>query len=134
MYKMHPKKQWKSRLYITVASVFFVSCIVISALIAFKDNIVFFVEPTELLNMQDKENKELRLGGLVQKDSIQNKDMFHLEFVLTDKKSDIIVVYSGRTPMLFKEGSGAIVKGMLKEGKFYAEELLAKHDENYTPK
>ena len=106
---------------------------------AVRDNIIFFVTPTELTQQLEKyNNKIIRLGGIVKNYSVKksnHKSLDNLiEFTITDLKNEIIVMYDGAIPGLFKEGSGAIVQGKIQGNIFQAKELLAKHDENYMPK
>ena len=99
-----------------------------------KDNIVYFLSPTEIYNKSDiKFDKKIRIGGLVKLNSIK-KDGSKINFVITDLKNEIIVTYKGLVPNLFSEEKGVIAEGKLKDKKFFiADKILAKHDENYMP-
>lgn len=102
--------------------------------IAFQENMVYFVTPTELL-AKSQYNRSIRLGGLVEKGSVL-KDVSTLTttFVVTDTSQKVKVFYTGVVPDLFREGQGVIVDGLLDpSGVFQATRLLAKHDENYMP-
>ena len=126
---MTPKKK---RFYI-LFSVFSFFCFIVGAiLIALQDNIVFFYTPSELLQKNLKQNEKIRLGGLVEENSVIRNDI-KISFIVTDLKESIEVNYIGILPDLFREGQGVIVKGYLKKNMFEATEVLAKHDENYMP-
>ena len=99
-----------------------------------KDNIVYFLSPTEIYNKSDiKFDKKIRVGGLVKLNSIK-RDGNKINFIITDLKNEIIVTYKGLVPNLFSEEKGVIAEGKLKDKKFFvADKILAKHDENYMP-
>ena len=107
------------------------------ALSAFRDNLVFFVSPTDLAH-QAGTQRTVRLGGLVEQGSVkrQTDDGKPLAlFRVTDGASAVTVSYAGVLPDLFREGQGVVVLGKLEPGgTFQASEVLAKHDENYMPK
>ena len=126
---MTPKRK---RFYIIflIFSVF--SFLIGTVLIVLQDNILFFYTPSELTEKNINISKKIRLGGLVQENSIKRKDT-KVNFIITDFKKKIKVSYIGILPDLFREGQGVIVKGYLKNNIFEATEVLAKHDENYMP-
>ena len=126
---MTPKKK---RFYILFSAFSFFCFIVGAILIALQDNIVFFYTPSELLQKNLKQNEKIRLGGLVEENSVIRNDI-KISFIVTDLKESIEVNYIGILPDLFREGQGVIVKGYLKKNMFEATEVLAKHDENYMP-
>ena len=104
-------------------------------LMALKENIIYFYTPNELKkkygNVKNIENK-IRIGGLVLEDSIvinKNESIFEI----TDKKDNIKVFFKGQLPDLFREGQGIVAEGILKDNKLIANQVLAKHDENYMP-
>ncbi len=99
-----------------------------------EDNLVYFFSPTEINNKMDISYKEkIRVGGLVKENSI-NKDETSINFIITDLKNEIIVLYSGSIPNLFSEGKGVVAEGKLKDKKLLiADKIIAKHDENYMP-
>ncbi|MAH53574.1 MAG: cytochrome c maturation protein CcmE [Candidatus Pelagibacter sp.] len=99
-----------------------------------EENIVYFFTPSEIYNKQNISfNKTIRIGGLVKENSI-SKEQNSVRFIITDFKKEIIVSYSGLIPNLFSEGKGVIAEGELKDKKYFiAENILAKHDENYMP-
>jgi len=100
---------------------------------AFEDNIVFFYSPSELKAKQLEPDQRLRLGGLVEEDSMEQIAGGTVLFRVTDTANVITVRYTGILPDLFREGQGVIAEGRLKGGEFVADEVLAKHDENYMP-
>jgi cytochrome c-type biogenesis protein CcmE len=104
----------------------------------FRENMLFFVTPSELALLPGshptKTEKRFRLGGLVKTGSIQ-KNGIDIIFTVTDEKSAVTTVhYHGIAPELFRDNQGVIAEGILKNGIFEAERLLAKHDERYMPK
>ena len=98
-----------------------------------EENIVYFQSPSEIKNISEFEKKKIRIGGMVKKNSIlMNKD--EINFIITDFKNEINVIYSGAVPNLFEEGKGVVAEGFLKDRNFFlASKILAKHDENYMP-
>ena len=113
----------------------FISAILITFLVinSLKENVVYFKSPTDIKNLNRIESKKIRVGGMVKKNSIEIEDK-NLKFVITDFKNEIIVTFSGAVPNLFEEGKGVVAEGYLKDRKYLkAEEILAKHDENYMP-
>ena len=122
----------KKRFYILFSAFSFFCFIVGTILIVLQDNILFFYTPTEILQKNPNQNKKLRLGGLVQENSVIKKNI-KTQFVVTDLKTSITVTYQGILPDLFREGQGVIANGYLKGKTFEATEVLAKHDENYMP-
>jgi cytochrome c-type biogenesis protein CcmE len=99
---------------------------------ALKSNIVYFISPSELINSNNI-NQKLRLGGLVEEDSIIINGKL-VKFRITDGNKSVLVQYNGILPDLFKEKQGVIVEGEFDSLIFNANNLLAKHDENYIPK
>ena len=98
-----------------------------------EENVVFFKSPSEIKTLAEIQNKKIRVGGMVKKNSISvvSKEM---KFIITDFKSEISVTYSGVIPNLFEEGKGVVAEGYLKDKNFFfATKILAKHDENYMP-
>jgi cytochrome c-type biogenesis protein CcmE len=102
---------------------------------AFRSNLVFFYSPTQVADKEAPVNKTFRLGGLVEKGSLKRlPDGLTVSFVVTDTGKSIPVRYKGILPDLFKEGKGVVAQGRLEaDGIFQAQEVLAKHDENYMP-
>ena len=109
---------------------------VLSAFLIIKsleENVVFFKSPTEIKALSEINEKKIRIGGMVKKDSISiiSKE---INFIVTDFKNEINVVYSGVVPNLFSEEKGVVAEGYLKDKNFFlATKILAKHDENYMP-
>ena len=98
-----------------------------------EENVVYFQSPSEIKELLEVKKKKIRVGGMVKNDSISIKTK-ELEFIITDFKSEINVVYSGAIPNLFEEGKGVVAEGFLKDKNFFiATKILAKHDENYMP-
>jgi len=101
---------------------------------AFKENMMFFITPSDLLVEQSTTDKAYRLGGLVKQGSVQHTaGSMTVRFVVTDMKHELPVSYTGVLPDLFREGQGVIARGKIVSGTFLADEVLAKHDENYMP-
>ncbi len=105
------------------------------ALQALDQNIMFFLTPTEVLEGKAPKNKLFRMGGMVVNGSVARPgDGLTVKFDLTDNERQVTVRYAGILPDLFREGQGIIANGRLDDsGDFIAEEVLAKHDENYMP-
>ena len=99
---------------------------------AFQSNLVFFYSPTQVAAHEAPPNRSFRLGGLVEKGTVQ-RDGVHVSFIVTDTAKSVPVRYEGILPDLFKEGKGVVAQGQLQDGVFVAREVLAKHDENYMP-
>lgn len=102
---------------------------------AFKQNMVFFFTPTQVFSGEAPKGRSFRIGGMVEDGSLKRQpDGVTVTFVVTDTAQKLPVTYKGILPDLFKEGKGVVAQGKLdNEGKFVAEEVLAKHDENYMP-
>ena len=98
-----------------------------------EENVVYFQSPSEIKKISEFEKKKIRVGGMVKKNSI-SFNMNEINFIITDFKNEINVVYSGAVPNLFEEGKGVVAEGILKDKNFFlASKILAKHDENYMP-
>lgn len=102
---------------------------------AFKDNMNLFVTPSDVVAGKAPSGRSFRLGGMVEAGSVQRQaDGVTVSFVVTDMVRKVPVSYKGILPDLFKEGKGVITQGKLgPDGRFMAQEVLAKHDENYMP-
>jgi len=102
---------------------------------AFRNNLVFFFSPTQVAAKEAPINRTFRVGGLVQEGTLKrDPDGLTVRFIVTDTAQSIPVVYKGILPDLFKEGRGCVAQGKLSsDGVFTAEQVLAKHDENYMP-
>jgi cytochrome c-type biogenesis protein CcmE len=102
---------------------------------AFRDSIVFFNSPSDVLERHVGPGTRMRLGGLVKTGSVVRSDGLRVRFEVTDGKSEIPVAYHGVLPDLFREGQGVVAEGALdRAGTFDADTILAKHDETYMPK
>lgn len=125
----------KKRLWFIVAGVALVAAAVGLVLFALKNNVSLYFTPTQVFNKEAPQGRSFRIGGLVEKGSVQReKDGLTVHFNITDTVRTMPVVYKGILPDLFKEGKGVVAQGKLETGDvFHAEEVLAKHDENYMP-
>ncbi|SFV39175.1 cytochrome c maturation protein CcmE [Hyphomicrobium facile] len=104
-------------------------------LFALKDSIVFFHTPSDIVEKGVPPGQRIRLGGLVEHGSVVRGQGTTITFKVTDTLRDIPVTFTGVLPDLFKEGQGVVAEGMLDgEGRFKADSVLAKHDENYMPR
>tara|TARA_B100000579_G_scaffold146794_1_gene119109 strand:- start:263 stop:685 length:423 start_codon:yes stop_codon:yes gene_type:complete len=119
---------------------FFILLIFLSAILtiflvikALEENVVYFKSPTEIKNLSELENKKIRVGGMVKKNSIKTNDS-EINFIITDFKNELLVSFKGSVPNLFEEGKGVVAEGFLKDRSYLrAIKILAKHDENYMP-
>ena len=98
-----------------------------------EENVVYFQSPSQVNSSVELNKKKIRIGGMVKKDSISvNAD--EINFIITDFKNEINVIYKGAIPNLFEEEKGVVAEGILKDRNFFsATKILAKHDENYMP-
>lgn len=100
---------------------------------AFQSNLVFFFTPTQVMSREAPQARTFRLGGMVEQGSVQ-RDGLQVRFLVTDTQRAVPVRYQGILPDLFQEGKGVVAQGrMTDDGTFLAQEVLAKHDENYMP-
>lgn len=102
---------------------------------AFQSNLVFFFSPSQIAANEAPRDRAFRVGGLVESGSLQREsDGLTVRFVVTDTAKTVPVVYKGMLPDLFQEGKGVVAQGKLgSDGQFRADQVLAKHDENYMP-
>jgi len=101
---------------------------------AFRSNLVFFFTPTQVAKGEAPLDRAFRIGGLVESGSLRREpDGVTAHFRVTDKAQTIPVTYKGLLPDLFKEGKGVVAQGRLNNNVFVADQVLAKHDENYMP-
>jgi cytochrome c-type biogenesis protein CcmE len=113
----------------------FLSVVLTSFLIfkSLEENVVYFKSPTEVKNLAELENKKIRVGGMVKKNSIKTNDL-EISFIITDFQNELIVSFKGSVPNLFEEGKGVVAEGFLGDRNYLkATKILAKHDENYMP-
>ena len=125
----------KVKLRILFVSLLLVSLVLSIFLIlkSLEENVVYFLSPTEISNLNEIKNNKIRIGGMVKDQSITINSE-NISFVITDFKNEINVSYSGTVPNLFQEGKGVVAEGFLKDKSFLiADKILAKHDENYMP-
>ena len=117
-------------LFLFIATLILTIFLVLKAL---EENVVYFLSPTEIKNLNETTTEKIRVGGMVKDQSIKiNSDK--INFIITDFKNEINVTYSGIVPNLFQEGKGVVAEGILRDKNYFkAEKILAKHDENYIP-
>ena len=126
-------KRKYQRLYMVLGALIAVALGAAMMLLAFEDSVVFFYSPSDIKEGRATINQRIRVGGLVEVDSVQKKDT-QVIFIVTDTVERLEVTFNGILPDLFREGQGIIAEGkLIKIGKFQASEVLAKHDENYMP-
>lgn len=128
-------KSRHKRLAFIIAGLAALSIAAALVLNAFRSNLVFFYTPTQVANGEAPRNTSFRIGGLVEQGSLKRaENSLEAHFVVTDTAKRMEVVYSGILPDLFKEGKGVVAQGKLgDDGVFRADNVLAKHDENYMP-
>ncbi len=102
---------------------------------AFRSNLVFFFSPSQVVSKEAPVSRTFRIGGLVEDGTLKREsDGLTVRFTVTDTANSIPVVYKGILPDLFKEGRGCVAQGRIgSDGVFYADQIMAKHDENYMP-
>jgi len=129
---MTPRRR---RLALVVGIVAGVSIAGALALSAFRENVTFFFDPTQVAAGQVPAGERFRLGGMVTQGSLHRAPgSLEVQFVVSDFSHDVPVSYTGVLPDLFREGAGVVAHGRLrKDGTFVADEVLAKHDEKYMP-
>ena len=127
-------KKVKSRIIFLVLLALLATVVIFFILKSLEENVVYFFSPSEIYDKPNITfNEKIRIGGLVKEDSIV-KEQTSIKFIITDLKREIIVSYSGPLPNLFSEGKGVVAEGELRDKKYFvANEILAKHDENYMP-
>ena len=117
-------------LVLVLASVILTVFLVLQSL---KENVIYFQSPSEIKSLVELEKKKIREGGMVKEQSVFINSN-EVNFIITDYKNEINVIYSGAVPNLFAEGKGVVVEGFLKDKDYFlATKILAKHDENYMP-
>jgi cytochrome c-type biogenesis protein CcmE len=129
---MKPRHKKLTIIIMSVAALGLAATLVLDA---FQSNLVFFFSPSQVAANEAPRGKSFRIGGLVEEGSVKRQsDGVTVSFIVTDTAKDIPVVYTGILPDLFKEGKGVVAQGKLSsDGVFRADEVLAKHDENYMP-
>ena len=127
---MHPHR--RKRLFNIILVLLFSTSGIGLILYSLNTNLDYFFTPTELTKINIPEDKRIKIGGMVLENSVV-REQSKVIFIVTDYKNYIEVVYEGIVPDLFKEGSGVVALGFMQNETFYAQEVLAKHDENYMP-
>ena len=123
----------KLRLFFIILLLITLTLSIFLILKSLEENVVYFQSPSEIKNIAEFEKKKIRIGGMVKKNSV-SMNMNEINFIITDFKNEISVIYSGVVPNLFEEGKGVVAEGFLKDRNFFlASKILAKHDENYMP-
>ena len=122
------KKRLLSIFFVFLFSVLGVSLILYSL----NSNLDYFFTPSEIKEVDIPPKKRIKIGGMVLEGSV-DRNALDISFTITDYENSIVVLFEGIVPDLFKEGSGVVALGYLNDEIFYAEEVLAKHDENYMP-
>jgi len=125
----------RKRLVAVIAILAGVGAATALAMLAFQDNLLYFYNPSQVMAGEAPTDRTFRIGGMVTQGSLQRTEgTLKVQFVVTDYKHSIPVNYEGLLPDLFREGQGIIAHGRLTDaGGFVADEVLAKHDENYMP-
>jgi len=123
------------KLAIIIGGVAGLSIVAALVLNAFQSNLVFFFSPSQIVSGEAPQGRSFRLGGMVEEGSVKrDTDGLTVQFKVTDTAQSIPVTYKGILPDLFKEGKGVVTEGKLgADGVFRADQVLAKHDENYMP-
>lgn len=129
------RRQRRNRLYMVIFIVIGIGIATALTLNAFRQNILFFFTPTQVVAGEAPVGHPFRIGGLVAENSVERADgSLEVRFNVTDTVNSVSVTYEGILPDLFREGQGIVTKGELDpNGVFIASEVLAKHDENYMP-
>lgn len=127
------KPRHKKFIYIIVALAILGGAVGL-VLYALKNNVSLFFTPTQVFNKEAPQGRHFRIGGLVEEGSVKRQpDGLTVNFMVTDTAHSMQVVYKGLLPDLFKEGKGVVAQGKLgADNVFVADEVLAKHDENYV--
>lgn len=128
---MKPKHQ--RLIFIAISMVFLVTAALFT-MQAFRQNIVFYFSPSELAKQHPKPTGVIRVGGLVETNSIKDIGNDAIEFSVTDGTASLIITYTGMLPTLFREGQGVVAEGSITDARYFkASRVLTKHDENYMP-
>ena len=126
-------KKVKLRALFLIALILSLTLIVFLVLNSLKENVVYFLSPTEIKTLNEVKKDKIRVGGMVKKSSI-NIINDEIIFIITDFQNEINVTYSGLVPNLFQENKGVVAEGFLEDKNYFkAIKILAKHDENYMP-
>lgn len=130
---MHPLR--KQRLYVVLSILLGTAVATFLVFKGLSENINLFYSPSDLKKEKIGVFNQIRVGGMVKKDSINKENnSLKISFVITDFEEDLLITYEGMLPDLFSEEAGIVANGKINdEGIFIANEVLAKHDENYMP-
>ena len=124
----------RKRLFVVLGILGGVAASVSLAVMASRENIMFYFDPTQVVEGKAPLAKRFRIGGMVVKGSVDRKPGdLRVRFILSDFAHEVPVEYTGVLPDLFREGQGIIAHGTMNGGAFVADEVLAKHDEKYMP-
>jgi len=129
---MTPRKKRIAIVFLIIIGMSIAAALILTA---FEKNLLYFYSPTQIAAGEAPEVRAFRVGGLVLEGSVErDAESLDVQFVLTDTINQVTVAYDGILPDLFREGQGMVANGRLDDhGIFQAEEVLAKHDENYMP-
>ena len=126
---MKPRQQRMLAVGLAVAGVAIAAGLTLRA---FKDNMMFFIEISDVIAGEYPKERNFRIGGLVVEGSLERAEgSLDMAFLVTDTRCDLTVTYSGELPDLFREGQGVVAHGRMNDDVFVADRILAKHDENY---
>jgi cytochrome c-type biogenesis protein CcmE len=125
----------RKRIFLVLGLVAGVAIAAVLALQAFRSNVMYYFDPTQVAAGQVKAGQRFQLGGMVEAGSVKRQSgSLEINFVVTDFQHQLPVRYTGVLPDLFKENSGVVAHGRIDaSGTFIADEVVAKHDENYMP-
>ncbi|TVQ55698.1 MAG: cytochrome c maturation protein CcmE [Rhodobacteraceae bacterium] len=124
----------KRRIALLAAAAVLMSSATALAVVAFRDSMVYFMPPTDMLASDVAPTRRLRVGGKVVEGSVVRGEGAEVSFRVTDYESDVSVHFNGVLPDLFREGQSIVAEGYFRDGRFDATEVLAKHDEQYMPR
>jgi len=129
---MKPRRQRMLAVGLAVTGIAIASAFTLKA---FEENMMFYIEISDVQNGNAPGDRDFRVGGIVVENSVTRKTgELEMQFTLTDHQAELSILYSGLLPDLFREGQGIIAHGRLNDdGHFVADTVLAKHDENYMP-
>ena len=129
------RKNRLNKIYLIIFFLLSIGLITFFILRALEKNIDLYLTPSDLKAVDFNQPDDFKLGGMVKVGSLEKLGGLEISFVVTDFESEMIVVYEGVLPNLFKENSGVVATGTLntEQNQFIAKEILAKHDENYMP-
>ena len=129
------RKNRLNKIYLIIFFLLSIGLITFFILRALEKNIDLYLTPSDLKAVDFNQPDDFKLGGMVKVGSLEKLGGLEISFVVTDFESEMIVIYEGVLPNLFKENSGVVATGTLntEQNQFIAKEILAKHDENYMP-